>query len=188
MNCDDAKALLRERFDAGLPLDRDLSGHVESCLACRRYRTRLEALDRCLAELPGEAPAPGFAARVRAGIAADARRRRFLDRLVWGGAAAATAAVAATLGWLYPIELQPRTWWQALRDAIPDLRLSDWQAAATGTADMLRAAQSSLREPVGLLPEMPPALAWSAAASLVLFLLLFNVFEAHDGGRETNGG
>lgn len=188
MNCEQTRAILRERFDAGRPLGERLGGHLDGCDACRRYHDRLEALERSLARLPLELPTPGFAARTQRRIEAERSRQRHVNQALYAAAAVSAVAAAAAIGWFYPVDVDPRTWGTQLRAAWTDLSSWDWRAAVSVAADAAREMRHALEGSIERLPSLPDFAAWPLAAVLTLFLVVFNGLEVRRSGRHTGEG
>ncbi|MCL4691583.1 MAG: hypothetical protein KJ060_03625 [Candidatus Hydrogenedentes bacterium] len=182
MNCATVKAWLRERFDQGLPLEEGFETHLESCDTCRAYVERLRALESSFADLPVEAPSPGFEDALVAHVRGQGRP----STMAWGvGLVAFVSVVLILVGWRVPVVAYVDSWLTQVARWQPDFSLSlglfmpflEWGReawAAVALPEFLGAVQS-------------PWISGVSIASLAIVLVAFNAAIHRASGRTDSG-
>jgi len=175
MSCERTRQALRRNFDHGMEPATGCEAHVASCAACRAYCRQLEALAAALAELPLEETAPGLTRRVwsPSGTMASATVR--LGHLA-AAAAAVLMTIAAVLGWLFPVAVNPAAWWAEIESWLPTV---DWDNARTTAVSQLEQAWEPVASELGgVAYGFPPLLVWSCLATVAVLLVVLNAFGA----------
>ncbi|MBN2311510.1 MAG: hypothetical protein JXR94_21210 [Candidatus Hydrogenedentes bacterium] len=211
MCCSEVMDTLRERFDRGQALTNGLEAHLERCGRCRGYANRLAALTVAFGELPREEPGPGLAGRLVERIAGDAEARAegpagfqaWPKRLHLALGAVALVAMAAVLGWWFPLPVRAGAMgdaaaaWLARLDwpAVAGLVATpDWRGCAVSMAAGWWRFGSEWVARLGGWAALSPGLMWTAVCLGTAALMGLNGVEAARGrrdrapGRQGHGG
>lgn len=113
MHCEDIQRQLEEYLDGNLPIDRHdaISGHLQSCAACRQVYSQSRQLRLALQTMPVAPPRAGYTQRVLSFLPASNTKSGVRSPVpVWFGAGFATAVLAVFAVWfMLSLPGQPMT-------------------------------------------------------------------------------
>ncbi len=182
MNCATVKAWLRERFDQGLPLEEGFETHLESCEKCRAYLERLRALEASFADLPVEAPSPGF----EDALVAQVRGQGRPATMAWGaGLVACVSIVLILVGWRLPVAAYADSWMTQVAAWQPDFSLS--LSLFMPFIEWGREAWADVPLPEFLGTVQSPWISGASIAVLAALLVAFNAAIRRAGGHTNSG-
>jgi len=174
-DCMEYRELLRERFDAGMPVDDGAPDHADRCPECAAYRHNLVAMEDAFAALPLEAPRNVLVQRVKARIAAAPAHA---NELRWWLPAAALLACALSAGaiWYFAVPVDPWTWWDYANQAAA---ASDWAQGVESFEADLAAVQEYWDSFSAPFASYPATLLWGVAICVIVLLAALNGTEAY---------
>lgn len=174
-DCVTYRALLRERFDAGAPLEVEGPEHAEACADCAAFRERLLGFAGAFGAMPLEVPRNALTQRVKSRLAAEPAYSN--DTRWWLPAAALCACALLVCTVLYySVPLDPAVWWDFANESSVT---PAWLSGEFSLANDLAMMQVYWNDVSTVFALSSSPLLWAVATAAVILLAGLNGAEAY---------